>query len=125
MSNAPMKVVVVDDNYDDIQIIITTLEYYSIDVHAVDSAEACVEASQNLVPDLIITDLAMPGADGWDVLRALRADARTAAIPVVAMTAYHSARLEDEVMKQGFNGYIPKPIDPSELVSRLRVIMGV
>jgi len=120
-----MKVVVVDDNYDDIQIIITTLEYYSIDVHAVDSAEACVEASQNLVPDLIITDLAMPGADGWDVLRALRADARTAAIPVVAMTAYHSARLEDEVMKHGFNGYIPKPIDPSELVSRLRVIMGV
>lgn len=117
-------VVIVDDNFDDLQIIYTTLTYYDLDVHAAVSAQQCAEILTQVQPDLVITDLAMPDADGWAVLHMLRSNPATAHTPVVAMTAYHSPKLAQDVLANGFSGYVPKPVDIDTIMSELRKVLN-
>lgn len=123
MSNNRPCIVVVDDNFDDLQIIYTALSYYALDVHAAASAEQCAELVTQVQPDLVITDLAMPEADGWAVLNMLRGNPATAHTPVVAITAYHSPRLQQEALARGFDGYVAKPIDIDTIMNELRRVL--
>lgn len=77
--------------------------------------EDAVRLAREYAPRLLLLDLAMPVMDGIAVLEALKADDRTAAIPVVAMTGYTVAA--PELRKLGFLGVIPKPLTPDELVT--------
>ncbi len=123
MSNRVWKVVVVDDTFDDLQIMATTLEYYAIEVYAASSVHECFALIEQIMPDLVITDLAMPDADGWAVLNAVRSNPQTAQTRVVAVTAYHSAKLADEVLRGGFDSYCPKPINPQDFIEHLGRVM--
>lgn len=124
MPESAWNVVVVDDNFDDMQVVITMLEYYSINVYAAASAQECSELMNHTIPDLVITDLAMPEADGWAVLDAIRNNPAAVNTRVVAMTSYHSAKLANEVMNAGFDGYLPKPINPDDFIQQLQEIMA-
>jgi two-component system cell cycle response regulator len=66
----------------------------------------------------------MPGVDGWEVLAIVRDNPATAAIPVVAVTSYHSARLEDEAINGGFDAYFPKPLDAASFVQDLDALIS-
>jgi PAS domain S-box-containing protein len=81
---------------------------------SVNEAIAMVEAA---APDIVLTDIAMPHATGFDLLRELRGDPRWAGIPVIAVTAY--ARSEDRVqaLSAGFNAHVAKPLSPRALVA--------
>lgn len=89
---------------------------------AADGVEA-LRAAQCQYPDLIVLDLMLPGMDGLDVVRALRADATLAAIPIILLTA----RVEetDRVLglELGADDYIAKPFSPRELVARVRAVL--
>ncbi|MGQ9907520.1 MAG: response regulator [Candidatus Flexifilum sp.] len=123
MSSDRPCIVVVDDNFDDLQIIYMALSYYSLEVHAASSAEQCADLVNQVQPDLVITDLAMPEADGWAVLDMLRSNPQTAHTPVVAITAYHSPRLQQEALARGFNGYVAKPIEMDTIMNELRRVL--
>jgi CheY-like chemotaxis protein len=68
-------------------------------------------------PDLIVSDIAMPDRDGYDLLRNLRDLPQTSTIPAIALTAY--ARQEDRAraLSEGFQAHLPKPVEPNELIS--------
>jgi two-component system cell cycle response regulator DivK len=70
-----------------------------------------LELARTHLPDLILIDLQLPGVDGYAVTRRLKADAATAAIPVVALTAYAMPGDRDKALAAGCDGYITKPID--------------
>jgi len=119
MDETHLRVIIADDTFDDLQIMATTLEYHAVEVHAVNNARECIALANQILPHVVITDLAMPEMDGWAVLSAVRNNPATANTRVIAVTAYHSAKLAEQVMTGGFDGYFPKPINPLDFVEQL------
>ncbi|MDQ1315546.1 MAG: hypothetical protein QG662_1655 [Pseudomonadota bacterium] len=87
-----------------------------IDAH---TGELCIELARKQHPDLILLDIGLPGMDGFDTLRYLRADARTCDIPVVAVSANAMQRDIDRGIAEGFADYLTKPVDISRLLGIL------
>ena len=71
-------------------------------------------------PDLVLMDIQLPDGDGTEVLRRLRADARTASIGVLALTAQAMRGDRDRFLTAGFDGYLSKPVDVLELIAAVR-----
>jgi two-component system cell cycle response regulator DivK len=71
-------------------------------------------------PDLVLMDIQLPDADGVDVLRRLRTDDRTAAIPVLAVTAQAMQGDRERFLAAGFDGYVSKPLHVGELIDTVR-----
>ena len=124
MSMTDWTIIVAEDTYDDVQLISQILQYYGIEVRVTKNGNECLQLLKQICPTLIVTDLAMPEKDGWQTLAAVRADAKTAHIPIVAVTAYHSADVAEDALKAGFNGYFPKPVDPITFVQALQAIVS-
>lgn len=93
-------------------------------VIAVDGATGLQEVEKAL-PDLVILDLALPVVDGWEVLRRLRADARTAHVPVLVMTAHGQSGLEQDVLDSGANAFLNKPFHPKKLRAAVHELLGL
>jgi CheY-like chemotaxis protein len=117
------QIIVVEDTFDDQQLISTILEHYGIRVYVTANGDECLALLKQVRPTLIVTDLAMPNRDGWQTLLAVRADRHTAQIPVIAVTAYGSAGVAEDAEQAGFNGYFTKPIDPWTFVQSLQTIL--
>jgi CheY-like chemotaxis protein len=119
------KIIIVEDTYDDQQVVSRLLSHYGIEVHIAKNGDECLELLKKVEPTVIVTDLAMPHRDGWQTLLAVRANSGTAHIPVVAITSYHSTDVAEDAIKAGFDGYFPKPINPTTFVSRLQEILAL
>lgn len=91
---------------------------------AKDGVKALEEIESSL-PDLIILDLALPILDGWEVLRRLQANKRTAQIPVLVITAHGESGTEGEVLGLGANAFLAKPFQPKELRSAAYELLGL
>ena len=89
---------------------------------AADGAEALRKARARR-PDLILMDLWLPVLDGLDTTRALKADASTAAVPVIALSATHPWAA-GAVTDAGCNSYLPKPLEPDELLDAMRTALA-
>jgi two-component system phosphate regulon response regulator PhoB len=70
-------------------------------------------------PDLILTDLGLPGINGWELIRLLKADSRTRDIPVVVVTGWSTPTLRDLAAKLGCASLLSKPCPPDELIAEL------
>ena len=90
------RVLIVEDEQDSIRMVSKILSHHGIQVHVANNGYECLDALGSLDPTLIVMDLAMPEMDGWETLAALRSDTATSHIPVVAITAYHSANVADD-----------------------------
>lgn len=76
-------------------------------------------------PDVVVLDLFLPGeVQGWDVLRELRGDPSTWDIPCIVVTADARQTTRDRAMELGCTAFLPKPLDPSELVRELKRTVG-
>ncbi|MBE2270500.1 MAG: response regulator [Anaerolinea sp.] len=115
-----IKVIVVEDLFDDGQVISKLLEHHGVEVYITRNGDECLQLLQDVEPILVITDLAMPRRDGWQTLVGIRSNARTAHIPVIAITAYHSAEVAADALRAGFDGYLPKPINPQGFMQYLQ-----
>ncbi len=123
MDVAHWKVIVVEDTFDDRQLVSVILRHYGIEVRSTANGNECLALLQDFEPTFVITDLAMPEKDGWQMLVAMRSNAKTAHIPVMATTAYHSSEVANDVFQAGFDGYFPKPVNPQTFVQSLRAII--
>ncbi len=105
------RVLVVDDNLINNELVRFVLEAggFEVDV-AVDAAQALEQLAVQ-PPDLVLMDIQMPGMSGLELTRRLKADAATRPIPVVAFTAYAMKGDEARLRDAGCDGYISKPID--------------
>jgi CheY-like chemotaxis protein len=72
----------------------------------------------------VVIDLALPIKDGWQVLQAIRANPTTAALPCIAVTAYHTSKLREDALMAGFNAYFPKPIDATSFARQLEMLLA-
>jgi two-component system cell cycle response regulator DivK len=79
-----------------------------------------VDMAVEQTPDLVLMDIQLPDADGVDVLRRLRTDERTAAIPVLAVTAQAMQGDRERFLAAGFDGYVSKPLHVGELIDTVR-----
>jgi two-component system cell cycle response regulator DivK len=114
------KVLCVDDDHDQRLLLSFLLERKGIDVRtAYDGAEG-VAIAQEWLPDLILMDLMMPGVDGFEATKKLRADPRTAHIPVLALTAYGEEKMQEKAEAVGMDGFVLKTILPADLSDVLR-----
>ena len=119
MSTLPL-VLIVDDNDRNRKLARDVLRMAGIrTLEAATATEGIAIASEQL-PDVILMDLRLPDLDGIGAARLLRADPRTARIPVVAMTALPLDARDDWLLEVGFAGYIVKPIDIDELPDVVR-----
>jgi DNA-binding response OmpR family regulator len=75
-------------------------------------------------PDLVLLDLMLPGLDGWEVLRRIKDDARTAAIPVLVLTASVDLPLTEQALRLGAARVLAKPIDSRLLVEHVDAVVG-
>lgn len=79
-----------------------------------------IAMARELVPDLILLDIQLPGMDGYEVARLLRQDEVLRRVPVVAVTSHAMGGDRQKAIRAGCDGYIEKPIDPGTFVANLR-----
>jgi signal transduction histidine kinase/CheY-like chemotaxis protein len=110
-----IRVLVVDDDDDSRDLVVSILDKCEAITSAASSAEQALAMIVTNCPDVIVSDIGMPGMDGYELMRAVRAlpDARIHSVPAVAVTAY--ARLEDRrrALAEGFQLHVAKPIEPT------------
>jgi len=91
-------------------------------VEAGNGMEALQRAA-DAAPDIILMDLSLPVMDGWEATRRLKADARTASIPVVALTGHALAGISEGARNAGCDGFVTKPCLPEDLVKEIRKVL--
>lgn len=117
---ADVHVLVLDDEEDMRDLISMILEHAGARVTRVPTVDAALKAIAVDRPDVAVSDLAMPGEDGYAFVRRVRAgDVRVRTLPLVAMTAYARAEDRHRVLAAGFQRHVAKPIEPIELVEAL------
>lgn len=115
-----IKVLVVDDDVDTLQMLGVMLTESKANVHTANSVVAALEVLEWFRPDVVVSDLAMPGEDGYSLIAKLRGlENGDAPIPAVALTSY--VRVEDRTraLSAGFNMFVPKPVQPEELITAI------
>ena len=110
-----LKVLIVDDNADARDMLRTFLELAGHEVHDAVSGPDAVEKAREVLPDLALVDIGLPGFDGLEVATRLRADPATNGILLVAMTGYGQPEDRRATAKAGFEGHIVKPVTSDQL----------
>jgi len=111
MSPSRVTILIVEDNLLNLELVIDLLAAEGYSIRQARTGEEGLRLAQAARPTLILMDLRLPGIDGYAALRELRADPRTAHIPVVALTAQAMNGDKEAVLAAGFDDYISKPID--------------
>jgi signal transduction histidine kinase len=114
-----LRVLLVDDSLDTIRMLGQLLTFKGMRVREACSVAEALEHVRAEAPDVIISDIGMPEQDGYDLLRALRADKRLAHIPVVAATGYVGSQEQEHMAHVGFAASLSKPFDLAELLATL------
>jgi DNA-binding response OmpR family regulator len=114
------RVVVADDAADVLMLARLSLTSAGFDVMEASDGQAAIEVVQQVRPACVVLDVSMPGRDGLDVCRALRADPSTADCTIVMLTATDTANDKIAAFAAGADDYIVKPFSPRDLVGRLR-----
>jgi two-component system cell cycle response regulator len=113
------RILVIEDNPANLELMIYLLRAYSYDPLSATDGERGLELARSARPDVVVCDIQLPGMDGFEVVRRLKADAATRAIPVVAVTAFAMVGDRDRALAAGFDGYIGKPIVPETFVPQV------
>jgi len=118
-----LKVLVIDDEENIIEFIRLGLRYEGFQVDSASDGEQGVIAAQRTNPDLVILDVMMPGIDGLEVCRRLRANPTTHDVPILMLTAKDEVKDRIIGLKTGADDYLTKPFDFDELLERIRAIL--
>ena len=121
-----LRLLVVDDEPDTRQFLRLTFEMRGAAVTAVTSAGEALQEIERHRPDVIIADIGMPGEDGFDFIRRVRAldPSRGGMIPAVALTAYAGAEHRIRALSAGYQTHLPKPVEPAELAAVVLSLWG-
>jgi CheY-like chemotaxis protein len=121
-----LRVLLVEDDRDLRDSLVMALEVYGASVTAVASSRDALQALGDDVPDVLLSDLSMPGEDGYSLIRKVRALApeRGGRVPAAAVTARASAEDRRRVLAEGFQLHVPKPVGGEELVTVVGRLAG-
>ena len=120
----PPLILVVDDYQDAREMYAEYLQFSGFRVAEARNGNEAVERAFALKPDLILMDLSLPGMDGWEATRRLKADEATKKIPIVALTGHALAGASEGARKAGCDSFVTKPCLPDDLVVEVRRMLG-
>ena len=117
-------ILVVDDYQDAREMYAEYLQFSGFRVAEARNGNEAVEQALALKPDLILMDLSLPGMDGWEATRRLKADETTRHIPIVALTGHALAGASEGAKKAGCDSFVTKPCLPDDLVVEVRRMLS-
>lgn len=118
------RVLLIEDEPNIIEAISFILSRDGWTVHTHADGSTAAQRVRALPPDLVILDVMLPGRSGFDILRDLRADDATAAIPVMMLTARGQARDRDLALQLGATRFMAKPFSNAEVIENVRALVG-
>jgi len=117
------RVLLVDDYPDAREMYSEYLQFSGFDVVEAANGMEALQRAADEAPDIILMDLSLPVMDGWEATRRLKADARTAEIPVVALTGHALAGISEGAKQAGCDAFVTKPCLPEDLVREIRRVL--
>ncbi|MCT7948653.1 PAS domain S-box protein [Ancylothrix sp. C2] len=118
---AHLRILVVDDEPDTLDMVSFTLEQYGAMVRKAPTATHALEILQEWLPDMLLSDIGMPQVDGYMLIRTLRErpPEQGGLLPAIALTAYATENDRQQAFKAGFNCHLSKPVDPQLLIQSI------
>lgn len=124
MSRVKPLVLLVEDQLELRQMYVQQLELGGFDVIEAENGADAVTNTAAHIPDVVLMDLSLPVLDGWEATRRLKADARTAHIPVLALTAHDGSGELERATNAGCDWFVPKPCPPDALITEIRRVLA-
>ena len=118
------KILLVEDNEMNRDMLSRRLKRRGYDVLIAVDGQAGVESAASDAPDLVLMDMSLPVIDGWEATRRIKADAATAHLPVIALTAHAMAGDRDKAMAAGCDDYDTKPVDLPRLLGKIEALLA-
>ena len=126
MTEQQGPLILVVDDYDDArEMYAEYLQFCGFRVAEARNGNEALEQAFTVKPDLILMDLSLPGMDGWEATRQLKADDRTKNIPVVALTGHALAGASEGAKRAGCDSFVTKPCLPDDLVVEVRRMLSL
>src|ERR1043166_1699687 len=119
----PARILIVEDNSDNLELMTYLLEAYRHLPLTACNGEDGLAMARREKPDLIVCDIQLPGMDGYTMAGQIKSDPAVSSIPLLAVTALAMVGDRDKVLAAGFDGYIPKPIDPETFVPSVEAFL--
>jgi CheY-like chemotaxis protein len=117
------RVLVVDDYPDAREMYSEYLQFSGFEVIEASNGIEALQKAADTRPDIILMDLSLPVMDGWEATRRLKADKRTAGIPVVALTGHALAGISEGAKKAGCDAFVTKPCLPEDLLREIQRVL--
>ncbi len=121
---AGLRVMVVDDDPDALDLMQTILTQSGAEVRSADKVSEALKIISAWEPEIVISDISMPGEDGYDLVEQLKRQRGQKIIPTLALTAYAGAEDRIRALAAGFKMYLQKPVEPDELIITIAALTG-
>jgi CheY-like chemotaxis protein len=113
------RVLVVEDSPDVLYVLQLELEWMGYQIDAASDAAAAIDAAMRIRPDVIVSDLGMPGVDGFEFIRRVRNIPDLASVPAIALTGSTSDRNVQQALAFGFTAHVVKPVEIADLAKKI------
>jgi DNA-binding response OmpR family regulator len=117
-----MRILIVEDDTALTQLLQLVFESRGLGVTVAETGKKALESVVKEPPTVVLLDLMMPDVDGLEICRGIRANPRTADIPIVVLTAKTGEESREELLEAGATDYLIKPVRPSDLIKRIRAL---
>ncbi len=117
------RILLVEDNPENRDMLSRRLIRRGYEIEFAEDGEEAVRKAGEVSPALILMDLSLPVMDGWEATRRIKADAATAAIPVIALTAHAMASDREKALGAGCDDYDTKPVDLERLLGKMQALL--
>ncbi len=118
------KVLVVEDSVSVRRLIEVCLRVLDVELLGAKDGIRGLEMAREILPDAIVLDIGLPGMDGWEVLRHLRADEETRSIKVLVLTAHAQPEIAEQAAQGGADDFMTKPFRPMDLRERIEKLLA-
>jgi len=118
------KILLVEDHQEIWDFLSRRLKRRGYEVVVAQDGQEGLDKARSESPDLLLLDMNLPVMDGWTVARALKSDASTSAIPIIALTAHAMAGDREKAVDAGCDDYHPKPVDFSQLLNQIETALA-
>ena len=120
-----ISVLLVEDNADSRDMLKIMFEQHGMEITAVDSAAAALSAIEQVQPDILVSDVGLPGEDGYELIRKIRllSPEQGGAVPAVALTGYASLQDRTQALDSGYQEHLSKPVDIDKLIELIKSLV--